>query len=60
LKWWPRGQEILAHSSGPLVELIVYRVTISAGSPHRAAPSRSMYAGQSANVAWLFICPPLS
>ena len=55
LKWWPRGHVILALSSGPSVELMMYRIAASAGSPHRAAPSLSRYAGQLRNIAWLSI-----
>ena len=55
LKWWPRGRVIVALSSGPSVELMMYRPPTSAGSPHRAAPALSRYAGQLRNIAWLSI-----
>ena len=41
LNQWPRGHLILALSSGPSVEPVVYRATASAGRPHRVAPSLS-------------------
>src|SRR4029077_4978011 len=49
LNQWPRGQLILAHSSGPSVERMTYRAPTSAGSPHRAAGLLPTYAGQSKN-----------
>jgi hypothetical protein len=42
LKWCRRGQLILALSSGPSVEFMVYRYSTSAGSPHRVPPSLSI------------------
>lgn len=60
LRWWPRGHVILALSSGPSVELVMYRRRTSAGSPHRAAPALSRYAGQLRNIAWLSIASPSS
>lgn len=50
-----QGARDLGVSTGPPVELMMCRVSNSAGSPHRAAPSLSRYAGQSRNMAWLFI-----
>ena len=44
LKRWPRAHLILALSSGPSVELRMYRYSTPAGSPHRVAPPLSMYA----------------
>jgi hypothetical protein len=44
LKRWPRAHLILALSSGPSLELRMYRYSASAASPHRVAPSLSMYA----------------
>src|SRR5207344_2412126 len=38
LNQWPSGHMILALSSGPSVEFMMYRTSTSAGSPHRAAP----------------------
>jgi len=38
----PEGHLIMAASTGPSVEFMVYRQCTSAGSPHRAAPSLSM------------------
>lgn len=54
----PRGQRILALSSGPSVDRTVYRPSTSAGSPHRSAPCLSMYAGQSRNIMWVSIKQP--
>jgi hypothetical protein len=51
LNQWPRGHLILALSSGPSVDLTMYRASTSAGSPHRAAPSWPRKAGQATNVA---------
>jgi hypothetical protein len=51
LNQWPRGHLILALSSGPSVDLMVYRASTSAGSPHRTAPSRPRNAGQSTSIA---------
>ncbi len=45
-------------SSGPSVELTVYRPSTDVGSPHRAAPVRSMYAGQSRNITLASIGNP--
>ena len=50
LNQWPRGHLILAPSSGPSVDPIVYHISTSAGSPHRTAPSRPRKAGQSTSV----------
>jgi hypothetical protein len=47
---WPSGQRILALSSGPSVDVIVYLSSTAAGSPHRTVPRRSKYAGQSRNI----------
>jgi hypothetical protein len=56
----PRGHRIFALSSGPSVDVIVYRYSTAAGSPHRAAPPESMYAGQSRNITLALISnPPL-
>jgi hypothetical protein len=38
LNQWPSGHRILALSSGPPVDRIVYRWVTSAGSPHLDAP----------------------
>jgi hypothetical protein len=54
----PRGHRILALSSGPSVDLIVYRYSTSAGSPQRTAPCLSMYAGQSRNITLASIGNP--
>ena len=51
LNQWPRGHLILALSSGPSVDLMVYRASTSAGSPHRTALSRPRNAGQSTSIA---------
>jgi len=51
LNQWPRGHLILALSSGPSVDLIVYHVSTSARSPHRTAPSWPRNAGQSTSIA---------
>jgi hypothetical protein len=51
LNQWPRGHLILTLSSGPSVDVMVYRASTSAGSPHRAAPSWLRNAGQSASIA---------
>ena len=58
LRWWPRGHVIVTLSSGPSVELMMYRPPTSAGSPHRAAPALSRYSGQLRNIAWLSIASP--
>src|SRR5580698_9424184 len=58
LNMWPSGQRILALSSGPSVDVIVYRSATSAGSPHRAVPCRSRYAGQSRNIVSAFMNGP--
>jgi hypothetical protein len=50
LKKWPRGQRILAHSSGPLLVGPTYQYSTAAGSPHLTAPSSSVHAGQSRNI----------
>jgi hypothetical protein len=57
LNQWPRGL-ILALSSGPSVDLTVYRISTLAGTPHRAALPLPMYAGQSRNNFWLRITAP--
>ena len=49
-KKWPRGHRILTLSSGPSVDWSRYGSWISAGSPHRARPRASRYAGQSTNL----------
>ena len=41
LNQWPAGHLIMALSMGPSVERMVNRHLTSAGSPHRAALSRS-------------------
>jgi hypothetical protein len=46
----PRGQQIFALTSGPSDDWTVYQYCTSAGSPHRTAPPRSVYSGQSRNV----------
>ena len=51
LNQWPRAHLILALSSGPSVDLMVYRASTSAGSPHRTAPSWPRNAGQSTSIA---------
>jgi hypothetical protein len=51
LNQWPRGHLILALSSGPSVDPIVYHVSTWAGSPQRTAPSRPRKAGQSTSIA---------
>jgi hypothetical protein len=57
---WPRGHRIFALSSGPSVDVTVYRYPTAAGSPHRAAPPPSMYAGHSRNITIALISnPPL-
>jgi hypothetical protein len=42
LKQWPRGHRIFALSSGPPVDMTVYRYSTAAGSPHLAAVCSSM------------------
>ena len=49
LNQWPRGHRILALSSGPSVEVTVYRCSTSAGSPH---------VGQSMNVTRVSTAAP--
>jgi hypothetical protein len=51
LNQWPRGHLILALSSGPSVDPMVYHVSTSARSPHRTAPSWPRNAGQSTSIA---------
>jgi hypothetical protein len=46
----PRGHLILTLSSGPSVDLMVYHASVSAGSPHRTAPSWLRNAGQSTSI----------
>jgi hypothetical protein len=41
LNQWPEGQLIIALSSSPSVDRRVYRAVISAGRPHRTAPTSS-------------------
>ena len=50
VKWWPAGHLIMALSMSPSVECMVNRHLTSAGSPHRAVPSWSRWAGQSRNI----------
>jgi hypothetical protein len=49
-KQWPAGHLIMTPSTGPPVERMVNRHLTSAGSPHRRAPSWSMWAGQFRNI----------
>src|SRR5580704_5326610 len=60
LNQWPRGHRIRALSSGPSVDLIRYRSSTAAGSPHRTEPLLSIYAGQSRNIALASIGDPHS
>jgi hypothetical protein len=41
LNRWPAGHLIMALSSGPSVEFMMYRLCTQAGSPHLTLPSAS-------------------
>src|SRR6201996_6924483 len=59
LNQWPRGQRILALSTGPSDDWTAYLCSISAGSPHLSAPCLSIYAGQSIKITSVFTAAPI-